>query len=192
MQRGASFAFYKLFNLLSDTAIPVYSTDFCLISRDARSAILDMPERHRFLRGMIAWIGFPRATITFDAPKRAAGVTKFSWRKLVQLATTAIFSFSAKPLILATRVGVTIAILGMLYLMYVVGARLILPVDQVPAGWASVLGVVLILGGLQLVFTGLIGEYIARIYDESKQRPLYFLRSARPSSARSERTEGED
>lgn len=191
-QRGTSLAFYKLFNLLSDTSIPVHSTDFCLISKSARQALLNMPERHRFLRGMIAWIGFPRTTITFDAPKRAAGVTKFSWRKLLSLASTAIFSFSARPLIVATRLGLVLAGLGMMYLVFVVWARLFLPPDIVQPGWASIIGVILLIGGMQLIFTGLIGEYIARIYEETKQRPLYFFRAVRPSTARWQPTEAED
>ena len=172
-QLGSS-AFYWLVNRLSETPITPGAADFCLLSRRALDALRSMPEHSRFLRGMVSWIGFPRAFVEFDAPARYAGRSKYDLHSMVGLALDAIFSFSSAPLRLATRVGLTVVAAGVCYLVYIV-VRLVLLGDLVP-GWASAVGVVLVLGGTQLVFIGLIGQYLARIFDESKSRPLYLLK----------------
>ena len=177
-----SACFYWLINLLSDTRIAPNSADFGLLSRKALDALKQMPERHRFMRGMIAWMGFGRDFVEFTAPRRAAGKSKYSWRKMIGLGWTAIYSFSAKPLRIAVRFGVLLAALGMFYLVFVLWAAVFRPEKVIP-GWASVIGVLLIMSGVQLVFTGLIGEYVARLYEEAKQRPLYFLKQSKRARA---------
>jgi dolichol-phosphate mannosyltransferase len=176
-KRLSSATFYRVINLLSDTPIVKNSADFALLSANALAAFRSMPERHRFLRGMISWMGFRREFVEFQAPPRAAGTSKYTWRKMIGLALTAIYSFSAKPLRLAIRIGVGIAALGMLYLCYVLWSALFRP-EKVIEGWTSVIGVILVMSGVQLVFTGLIGEYVARLYEEAKARPLYFIKQS--------------
>jgi dolichol-phosphate mannosyltransferase len=133
-----------------------------------------MPERHRFLRGMISWIGFKRALVPFDAPKRRAGDSKYSPLKMLVLAFDAIFSFSAAPMRLATRLGVVLIVPGAVYFLYVV-SRYFMTNDFV-RGWGSIIGALMIVGGIQLVFIGITGEYLSRVFEESKRRPLYFFK----------------
>lgn len=173
-KRASSRGFYRLFNALSDVKLENGAADFYLLSRRARRALTSMPERRRFLRGMVAWLGFPRTLVPYQASARVAGVSKYTLRKMVRFALDAIFAFSSAPIRLAVRFGVLVALLGTVYLAYVFG-RYIAFGDLVE-GWGSLMSVVLLLGGIQIAITGLIGEYVARIFDEAKQRPLYFLK----------------
>lgn len=176
-----SQGFYVLLNALSATKVPAGAADFCLITKRVRQALVDMPERHRFLRGMVSWVGFRRALIPYAAPPRAAGKTKYSTMKMIALALDAVFSFSAEPLRLALRAGVTIALLGLVYLAWTLIYGYLYR-GLVP-GYASLIGVTLILGGCQLAFIGLIGQYLARVFEEVKGRPIYLLKQT-PSPAR--------
>lgn len=173
-KKAASASFYRLVNLLSETPIAPGVADFCLLSPRATAALKSMPERHRFLRGMISWIGYPRTFISFEAPPRHAGESKYTLWKMMRLALDATFSFSSAPLRLATRMGATIIFLGAVYFCYIIGRHLLL--GDLVEGWASVLSTLLILGGAQLMFLGLVGEYLSRVFEESKNRPLYFLK----------------
>jgi polyisoprenyl-phosphate glycosyltransferase len=173
-KRLSSDGFYTVINWLSDTRIEPGAADFCLMSRKARKVLARMPEQHRFVRGLVAWMGFRRAYLPYVAPPRAAGHSKYSLRKMLRLALDAVFAFSVAPIRLATRVGVGIAALGALYLVYTIGRALWLH-DTEP-GWSSLLSSLLILGGLQLAFTGLIGEYLARVFEQVKGRPLYVFK----------------
>jgi dolichol-phosphate mannosyltransferase len=172
--------FYWLIRRLSDTPIVPGAADYCLLSRRAHGALLRMPERHRFLRGMVSWIGFPRALVHYDAAARPAGASKSDLRRMFRLAVDAVFSFSVTPIRLMIRFGVVITLLGFSYLGYVLLRAVLL--DDLVQGWGSLISVVLILGGLQLLFMGMIGEYLARVFEEVKQRPLYVLKepSTRP------------
>jgi dolichol-phosphate mannosyltransferase len=123
---------------------------------------------------MISWIGFKRALVPFDAPKRRAGHSKYSTFKMVVLAFDAVFSFSAAPMRLATRLGFFLVIPGMLYFLYVVSHYFV--TNDFVRGWGSLIGTMLIVGGIQLIFIGMTGEYLARIFEESKRRPLYFFK----------------
>jgi dolichol-phosphate mannosyltransferase len=174
LKRLTSRGFYKFLNFLSDTPIPEGAADFCLLSRRAHRALRAMPERHRFLRGMVSWMGFERVFVEYDAPARAAGRSKYNLRRMLKLASNAVFSFSAAPLQTTSRVGLLAMSTGLLYLAYIVG-RFLLYHDLVP-GWSSVVCSIVILGGLQLIFIGLIGEYLARIFEEVKGRPLYLFK----------------
>jgi dolichol-phosphate mannosyltransferase len=173
---SSSSLFYRVINALSDVHIVPGAADFCLLSQRAHAALLSMPERHRFLRGMVSWIGFNRTFITFVAPARELGTSKYTFRKMLKLALDGVFSFSATPIRLATRFGLMVSAAGFLYLAYIVG-RFVFVGDLIE-GWASSLATLLILGGVQLTFMGILGEYVARIYEESKGRPLYFLKQA--------------
>jgi polyisoprenyl-phosphate glycosyltransferase len=174
MKSITTASFYALFNFFSDTKIVAGAADFCLLSRRAYETIRSMPERHRFLRGMVSWIGFGRATIPYAAPARAAGISKYNAAKMIRLASDAVFSFSAAPIRIAARVGVLAVALAAVYFVFIM-IRFLFYGDTVQ-GWPSLIVVVLSLGGFQLLFIGLIGEYLARIFEESKGRPLYVLK----------------
>jgi glycosyltransferase involved in cell wall biosynthesis len=165
--------FYRALNALTSLDLPISGGDFRLMSRRVVDVLLVMPERHRFLRGMTRWVGFPQATVEFDRDARFGGQTKYSHRAMVRLALDAIVSFSAVPLRVASMLGLFLSFLGSLYFVYVIGVRLLS--DSTVAGWTSVVGVVLLLGGVQLACIGIIGQYLGRMYDELKNRPLFVL-----------------
>ena len=173
-KRVTAAAFYWMINRMTDVPIIPSAADFCLLSPRAHRALCSMPERHRFLRGMISWIGFKRALVPFEAPKRQAGQSKYSTFKMLMLAFDAIFSFSAAPMRLATRLGFVLVVPGALYFLYVVSHYFV--TNDFVRGWGSLIGTMLILGGIQLIFIGMTGEYLARIFEESKRRPLYFFK----------------
>jgi glycosyltransferase involved in cell wall biosynthesis len=174
IKRATASSFYWLINRMTDTPIIPSAADFCLLSPRAHRALSAMPERHRFLRGMISWIGFTRALVPFHAPKRRTGETKYSAFKMIVLALDAIFSFSAAPMRLATRLGFMLAVPGAIYFVWVVSRYFV--TNDFVRGWGSLIGTVLIIGGVQLIFIGITGEYLARIFEESKHRPLYFFK----------------
>lgn len=170
----SSQAFYAFFNAFSTTRVVAGAADFCLLSRPARDALVAMPESHRFLRGMVAWMGFPHAKIDYHAQPRVAGDSKYSQVRMLRLAADAIFSFSTKPLRLATQLGLWIVAGGMAYLAYVL--YLCFFSSEVVHGWSSITSLVLVLGGFQLISIGLIGEYLARVFEQVKARPAYLLK----------------
>ena len=178
VKRATAAGFYWLINRLSDVEIVPGAADFCLLSRRAHEALLSMPEHHRFLRGMVSWIGFPRALVPFDAPARPAGASKYTFIKMMGFAIDALLSFSAAPMRIASRMGMLLVLPGLAYLGYVI-YRYFMVGDTVP-GWGSTLSVLLIIGGMQLVFIGLIGEYLSRIFEETKHRPLYVFKQRPP------------
>ncbi len=176
-----SSAFYRLINWLSSTQVPEGAADFCLISRRVARSLGNMPERHRFLRGLISWAGFRRAYVEYRSPRRAAGSTKYSLVKMIGLAMDAVFSFSAEPLRLALRAGLAITLLGFAYMAWTLIKGYLL--HSLVPGYSSLIGVIIILGGCQLMFIGLIGEYLARVFEQVKGRPLYLLKQE-PRAAR--------
>jgi dolichol-phosphate mannosyltransferase len=180
-KRMSARLFYGFLNSISDTRIEPGAADFVLLSRRAHAALLSMPERHRFLRGMVSWIGFRREFVEYVAPPRGAGTSNYTLRRMVRLASDALFSFSTAPVRLATRMGLAVVALGVLYLAYILYSVVVHP-EQIVPGWTSLVIVVLILSGVQIMFIGLIGEYIARIFEEAKGRPLYFFKQ-RPGDA---------
>lgn len=185
-RQAISDAFYWLFNRLSDVHHEPGAADFYLLSRRAAEAVRSMREYHRYTRGMVSWIGFRRCVLPYEAPERAAGRSKYNLRRLGQMAADAIFSFSTRPVRWFIRLGLAIAAGGLGYLAYILFYVIYWrrPVE----GWASLMSVVLILGGVQLAFMGVLGEYVARIYEETKRRPLYlFKQRPEPSPPASER-----
>jgi glycosyltransferase involved in cell wall biosynthesis len=181
-KRTTAAVFYRLINRLSDIEIVAGAADFCLLSRRAHEALVAMPEHHRFLRGMVSWIGFPRTQVPFDAPARQAGSSKYTLLKMMVFAVDALLSFSAAPMRVASRMGTLLVVPGLAYLAYVV-YRFFMVGDTVP-GWGSTVSVLLIVGGTQLVFIGLIGEYLSRIFEETKHRPLYVFKQRPPACRR--------
>ncbi len=165
--------FYRLFNCLSAIDMPLDTGDFRLMDRQVVQAIRQMPERDRFLRGMVSWLGFRQVVVPYQRAARAAGTSKYPLFKMLRFACDAILSFSLVPLRLAMILGFLgsgTAILGILYAIVVR-----LGTGQWVSGWASLFIAVLFLGGVQLICMGVTGEYVGRIYRESKQRPLYLL-----------------
>lgn len=173
-KRATANVFYWLINRSGETSIVPGAADFCLLSARAHAAVCAMPERHRFLRGMVSWIGFDRAYVRFQAPRRPAGESKYTTLKMLGLAIDALFSFSAAPMRIATRVGFALLVPGTVYFLYIVARYLVL--DDFVRGWGSLIGTLMIIGGIQLIFIGMVGEYLARIFEESKRRPLYFFK----------------
>lgn len=168
----ASF-FYRLISRITDIKIPLDSGDFRLLDRKVIDVMGKMRERHRFLRGMSTWVGFRQIGVEYDREARFAGETKYPLKKMVILALNAMTSFSYFPLQLATITGFIIALLSMLAIIVVIILRL--TNTETLLGQATTLVVVLFMGGIQLIFLGILGEYIGRIYDEAKGRPLYVV-----------------
>jgi dolichol-phosphate mannosyltransferase len=168
-------AFYRLIYRITSVNIPLDTGDFRLMDRRVVNAILRMPERNRFLRGMVPWVGFRQAGIEYERQARFAGESKFkSVRQMLPFAIDAITSFSYFPLQLATYLGFIMAAISAIMILTVIGLRLFGP-DEPLLGQATTLVAVLFLGGIQLISLGIIGEYLGRIYDEVKERPLYLI-----------------
>ena len=173
-KRWTAGAFYRLIDRLSGVPIPLDTGDFRLMDRKVVDAFLAMPERDRFVRGMVAWAGFRQEPVRYRRAARAAGETKYPLRKMLRFAADALFSFSLTPLRLAIWMGFLATGLALLGVVWVLAVRLM--TDEWVAGWATLLVVVLLLGGVQLVLIGILGEYVGRIYGEVKRRPLYFVK----------------
>src|ERR1700734_1916126 len=167
--------FYRFIGKLSDTEIPLDTGDFRLMDRRVVDALLAMPERDRYVRGMVSWIGFSQTAAPYRRGARVAGATKFSLIKMLRFATDGIVSFSILPLRLATWVGFAASGIALLGILITVVERL-MGVEGLVKGWASILVAILFIGGVQLICMGIIGEYVGRIYGESKRRPLYVVR----------------
>jgi dolichol-phosphate mannosyltransferase len=173
-KKTAYFAFYRLLKLIANIEIPLDSGDFCLMDRKVIQQLKAMPERNRFLRGLRSWVGFKQVALPYERQARFAGKAKYTVRKLMSLALNGILSFSSFPLRMAVYTGLVTCSLAMIFLLYAIGGYLF--INQTPQGWTSLIVVVLLVGGVQLILLGAIGEYIARIYDEVKQRPSYIVR----------------
>ncbi|WP_228152822.1 glycosyltransferase family 2 protein [Marinobacter guineae] len=165
--------FYRLINRISDAPIPVDTGDFRLMSRRTVDALNRLPERNRYLKGMFAWVGMPTVTLEFDRDPRAAGKTKWNYLKLVHLAMEGITSFSTRPLRIALILGLLAAGAGGLFGTWEVLKALVLGVST--PGYASMIAMITFLSGIQLLCVGLLGEYVGRIYMETKQRPVFIL-----------------
>lgn len=175
LKRKTAEFFYRLHNRISDIPLPEDVGDFRLIDRAVVTALQALPERRRFMKGLFAWVGFKTTTIEYVRTARVAGKTKFSGWKLWNFALEGITSFSTTPLRVWTYLGTSFAAIGFLYALFIILRVIMLGID-VP-GYASLLTAVLLLGGIQLIGIGVIGEYIGRIYIESKQRPIYIVRN---------------
>jgi glycosyltransferase involved in cell wall biosynthesis len=184
-KRWTAKFFYRFISRLSDTDIPVDTGDFRLLDRRVVNSLLSMPERDRFVRGMVSWLGFSQMAVPYQRAARAAGSTKFSVFRMIKFALDGIFSFSTLPLRLATWLGFAASggsILGILIVLL----DKYFAVPGMVKGWSSTFIAVLFIGGVQLICIGIIGEYVGRIYGEAKQRPLYVVRERMGFDAQSQ------
>jgi len=174
MKKATASLFYRLMRGLTHFAIPVDTGDFRLVSRRATDAFLAMPERQRFVRGMFSWVGFKQTGVIYNREVRQFGQTNYTYAKMTRLAFDGITSFSYVPLKLASYVGFVSAAFGFLMIVYSVYQKLY--GTGTMKGWTSMMVIVLFLGGTQLLMIGLLGEYVGRVHDELKKRPLYLIR----------------
>jgi glycosyltransferase involved in cell wall biosynthesis len=173
LKRTTAEGFYRIFNRLSNHKIPENVGDFRLLDRRVVEVLRLLPERTRFMKGLYSWVGFSSIAVPFDRPDRVAGETKWNYRKLWNFALDGIFSFSTVPLRIWSYLGLAISLIAFLYACFIVTRVLILGVDL--PGYPSLVTIVLFLGGIQLISLGIIGEYLGRMFIESKRRPLYVV-----------------
>lgn len=166
--------FYRFLNYMSEIDIPMDTGDFRLMDKKVVEAFKQMPERNRFVRGMISWVGFDQTYIEYERDERLAGETKYPLKKMIKFATDGIVSFSTKPLKLVQALGFVTIIMAVFIFIYSLMAKYIF--KTVTPGWTSIMIIISFFSGVQLFSIGLLGEYIARIYDESKNRPLYLIK----------------
>lgn len=173
LKKATAALFYKILSSITTINIPVDTGDFRVMNRKVVEALKQMPEKQRFLRGQIAWLGFKQTHIRYDRKGRGAGETGYTYRKMIRLALDGITSFSNWPLRIATLSGFVCAGVGFLLILYTLYSRFILNVYE--PGWASLMVTIVFLGGIQLLGIGVIGEYISRINENVKNRPLYLI-----------------
>ena len=169
--------FYRILNILSDVHIPLDTGDFRLISKNVVMSLKQMPEKDRFLRGMISWIGFRQTAVHYHRAKRFAGRSKYPLRKMLRFAADAILSFSTKPLQISIGLGIFSSFLSLIVICYALFLTIFTNIWV--EGWTAIMIAVLFIGGIQLLCIGILGNYVGRIYSESKNRPLYFVRQYR-------------
>jgi len=180
IKREGAQLFYRIINSLSETPIPADVGDFRLLSRRAVDALNQLPERGRFMKGLFSWIGFPQLTLDYDVADRAAGQTKWKLRQLWRFAAEGITAFSIAPLKLASKVGLLSALIALGTGLYFL-VRTMLFGDPV-AGFPTLIVAILMLGGLQLIAIGVLGEYLGRLWLESKRRPLFLIQDYLPAA----------
>ncbi|MGI8548775.1 MAG: glycosyltransferase family 2 protein [Gemmatimonadaceae bacterium] len=170
---GTAKLFYRLLNRLTETEIPLDTGDFRLMDRRVVDAIASMPERDRFVRAMVSWVGFRQIAVPYERSPRFAGESKYPFKKMVRFAFDGITSFSRAPLTVAAYLGTTSAALALVGILYAVGMRLF--TNEWVTGWTLLFIAVLFMGGVQLICLWLIGEYVGRIFGEVKRRPLFLV-----------------
>ncbi|TGL64509.1 glycosyltransferase family 2 protein [Leptospira sarikeiensis] len=165
--------FYRILKNITKFEIPIDTGDFRIMSRRVTNVLVSMKEQHRYIRGLIAWIGFKQTGLEYDRDERFDGETKFSVSKMLKFALDGITSFSSAPLKFSSYLGFTSAFFGAIYTIYILYLKLF--TDSTIQGWTSVMIIMLVLGGIQLIALGMIGEYLSRVHDQSKNRPLYVI-----------------
>ncbi len=179
-RRLGYFAFYRILRWMADLEIPLDTGDFCLMDQQVVQAMRALPERQRFVRGLRSWVGFRQTGHEYERAARNAGETKYSFSRLLGLATEGLISFSGKPLRLASSLGVIANLVALSLLTWVLTDAFLS--GTAPQGWASMVVIVLFMGGVQLITLGVLGEYIRIIFLESKGRPAYVIRRPRSRS----------
>ncbi len=179
-KRGTAALFYRLLTSITNVDIPVDTGDFRLMGPRAVAAFRALPERNRFIRGLVSWIGFPQTAVHYSRRARHAGETKYPIRRMLAFALDGITSFSFLPLRLSTVVGFAVSLLSFLYIVVVIVLKA-LGINY--PGYTSMMASILFLGGVQLVMIGILGEYLARIFDEVKRRPLYLVSDSTDGAA---------
>lgn len=171
--KASYFLFYRVMQLMVPFKIPMDAGDFALVDRVVIDAMNRLPEKTRFLRGLRGWVGYRQIGLPYERDRRQAGDSKYSVVKLFKLAMDGIIAYSTVPLRIGIWMGTVSALSGLVYFVYVIYSKLTM--NSEPPGWASLAGIVLLLGGIQLLVLGIIGEYIGRIFDEVKSRPTYII-----------------
>ncbi len=174
MKKWTAKLFYRILRKLTDFDIPVDVGDFRIIDQKIVEVLRNMPERSKYLRGQIAWVGFKQTYVTYNREERHAGETGYSIKKMLDLAMNAVTGFSEAPLRLVTYMGIMVTVFSLLTMMYTLISRLL--TDSYVEGWASLMVSILFLGGVQMIAIGILGEYIGRIYRDIRQRPLYIVK----------------
>jgi dolichol-phosphate mannosyltransferase len=172
-KRTTAAVFYRLIGRLTDVYIPPDTGDFRLVTRQVLDVLLAMPERHRFIRGMVAWIGGRQVAIVYDRKPRAAGESKYPVARMIRFAADAITAFSVVPLMVSMTIGWVMAAVGFAFFLYSIVGWLL---DKNLPGWTSLAAALGLLGGMQFLMLGIIGAYLGRLYDQSKGRPLFMIR----------------
>ncbi len=175
-KKVTSEVFYRLLNRISGTPVQPGAADFRALSRQALDALKAMPEYHRFLRGMIAWIGYSTIILPFHEPKRVAGKSKYSLGKMLRLASDAIFSFSLMPLYIGLSAGGVFILLALAQMIYVLVLWLTGQTSRIVPGWSSLMAVLLIASGIIMILLGFIGVYVGYIFQQVKGRPIYLIK----------------
>lgn len=176
LKKGTAKLFYRVLASITSVDIPIDTGDFRVVTRRVVNALKQMPEREKFLRGQIAWIGFNQTYVEYEREERLAGSTGYTWRKMLRFALDGITSFSNFPLKMATIMGFVVSFISFLLMLYALYSRFILKVYE--PGWTSLMLSVLFIGGIQLIAIGIIGEYVGRISNNVKQRPLYLVKES--------------
>jgi polyisoprenyl-phosphate glycosyltransferase len=175
LKRTAYKIFYRTMNFIAEIETPLDAGDFCLMDRRVVEALVGLRERNRFLRGLRTWVGFKQLGIEFERPLRNAGKPKYTLRKLVGLAASGYIGFSSFPLRIAAWLGLLSALAGFGIAVWAAIEKLTR--HEAPQGWTSTIAIILLVSGVQLIILGVIGEYLGRVYDEVRQRPLYVVSS---------------
>lgn len=171
-KRFTAFAFYRLIGKLTSIDIPPDTGDYRLMDRCVVDQLKNLPERSRFLRGLVCWVGFKKIGVKYDRAERTAGTSKYPLKKMIRLALDGITGFSSSPLKISFYMGIFATLVGFGIFVWSIIEKIMSPATTVP-GWASLMTVIVFFSGVQLMTIGILGEYIGRIYDEVKQRPLY-------------------
>jgi polyisoprenyl-phosphate glycosyltransferase len=179
-KKVSSFIYYRFLYQLSDIKIPKDTGDFRLLSRKALDALLKLREKHRYMKGLFAWVGYTQTEITYERDERYAGKTKWGFSGLLNLASEGLTSFSVLPLRLASLIGVLSAFSAIFFALIIIIKKIMFG-DPV-AGYPSLVALITFIGGIQLLALGIIGEYLGRVFNETKNRPLYLIKDIKPSN----------
>jgi glycosyltransferase involved in cell wall biosynthesis len=191
-KKYTSQVFYKVINAVGNTRVLPGSADFRLLSRPVIAALRDMPEYHRFLRGMVAWVGFKSVILPFEPTARLAGKSKYSLRKMIALSMDAVFSFSLVPLYIGISLGAIMLILALAEMVYVLSFWITGTQSGLAPGWSSLMFVLLVVGGFLMITLGFIGVYVGYIFQEVKRRPVYLVRGVFSHNLMPETTQEND
>lgn len=173
IKKLAYWSYYRFMKSIAHIEMPLDSGDFALVTRKVVDYLNAMPEQNRYIRGMRTWIGFKQIGVNYERNARTAGVTKYSWKKLFELAYSGIFNFSTVPVKVITRLGIITILVSLCYLIYVLIAKFFF--NGVPTGFTTLIFAIVMFSGVQLISLGIIGEYVLRIYQQSQQRPLFII-----------------
>ncbi|HPA78084.1 MAG TPA: glycosyltransferase family 2 protein [Kiritimatiellia bacterium] len=175
LKKFLAATFYKIFHAMAKVNVPLNTGDFRLVDRKVVESLREVRELHRFVRGLTCWVGFRQCAVHYERAARLAGETKYPVWKSMNLAWDAITSFSGTPLRWVTGIGLLFSLCGLVFMLHIVIQTLLHP-ETVAQGWASLAALTLIMGGVQLICIGLLGQYVSRIFEETKKRPLYLIR----------------